>query len=153
MWIKSYPQGSIYMYQNLTYILHMETYGHELSFSQDAPPDYSHFFNYLDYTFNVKVSRACDDTAEYSARYYWNDEMAGILRFKYSIMEGFNKPIKQKVLLLIDAACDKLIGHVIIDLKVPQDQLIHMSNAIQIHATRKVREFVLNPPRQEEVPQ
>jgi hypothetical protein len=66
-------------------------------------------------------------------------------------MEGFNKPIKQKVLLLIDAACDKLIGHVIIDLKVPQEELVNMSNAIQIHATRKVREYVINPPSQEEV--
>lgn len=132
------------MYQNLAYISHMETYEHNLTLTQETPPDYSHYFNYLDYTFNVKVSNACEGTEEYTARYYWNDEMAGVLRFKHSIMKGFNKPISQKVLLLIDAACDKLIGHVILDLKVEKEQLVDMSNAIQIHATRKVREYILD---------
>lgn len=130
----------------------MEVHEHNLTFSTDAPPDYSQYFNYMDYTFNVKVSRACDDAEEYTARYYFGEELSGVLRFKYSLIEGRMKPIKQKVLLLIDAACDKLIGHIIIDLKVSEEHLIDMSNALQLHATRKVREWVTNP-HQGEVPQ
>lgn len=123
----------------------MEIYSHELTFSEERPPDYSLYFNYLDYTFVVKVSRACegtDDMGEYTARYYFGEEISGVLRFKYSLINGINKPIQQKVLLLVDAACDKLIGHIIIDLKVPEHELVNMSNALQIHATRKVREWI-----------
>lgn len=119
----------------------MENYTHELTFSE-TPPDFSRYFNYLDYTFNVKVSEPCEGVNEYSARYYFNDEISGVLRFKYSIMDGQNKPIKQKVLLLIDAACEKLMGHIIIDLGVEKPELINMSNAVQIHATRKVKEYI-----------
>jgi hypothetical protein len=121
---------------------HNLVYSHELKYSQDAPPDYSLYFNYMDYTFNVKVSPSCEDGGEYTARYYWNEELAGVLRFKYSLINGINKPIQQKVLLLVDAACDKLIGHIIIDLKLREDKLIEMSNALQLHATRKVRDYV-----------
>lgn len=123
----------------------MEIYAHELNYTQDAPPDFSKYFNYLDYTFDVRVSRACegsDNMGEYTARYYFGEEISGVLRFKYSLIDGINKPIQQKVLLLIDAACDKLIGHIIIDLRVPHEELVNMSNALQLHATRKVRDWI-----------
>ena len=130
----------------------MEVHAHNLTFSSEPPPDYSIFYNYFDYTFNVKVSAPCEGGEEYTARYYFGEELSGVLRFKYSLIEGNMKPIKQKVLLLIDAACDKLIGHIIIDLKVKEEHLIDMSNALQIHATRKVREYVSNL-HQDQVPQ
>lgn len=120
----------------------METYEHELTFTQNQPPDYSKYFNYMDYTYEVKVSKPFDDSQEYSARYYLNGEIMGIFRFKYVQIGGTNKPLNQNVVLLITANCDKLIANIVAELNITETYFVEMSNAIQLHATKKVREFI-----------
>lgn len=97
----------------------------------------SKYLNFIDYTFEVKFDTSCDDKKV--VEYYWKDNLSGSLVFEEKFLGIIENGIEEKSFVLTDAAADKLIGHIILEMSLNESQLEEMSNSLQIHATRKLK--------------
>lgn len=97
----------------------------------------SHYLNFIDYTFKVKFDTSCDDKKV--VEYYWKDNLSGSLIFEEKLLGIIENGIEERSLVLVDAAADKLIGHIILEMNLNESQLEEMSHSLQIHATRKLK--------------
>jgi len=114
---------------------------HPHSFQEIKYPDeksLSKIINYIDYTFVVEFDNTCEN--QHVVKYLWQGNVSGSLIFESQFIGIKKNEIEEKSFLLIDAAAEKLLGHIILDLKLSKDELDLMSSALQIHATRKLKE-------------
>lgn len=100
----------------------------------------SHYLNFIDYTFDVKFDSSCDDKKV--VEYYWKDNLSGSLIFEEKLLGIIENGIEERSLVLVDAAADKLIGHIILEMNLNESQLEEMSHSLQIHATRKLKDYL-----------
>lgn len=110
----------------------MELFKHELE-----PKSFSNYFNYFDYNFDVKIQNTSDNKV--AVKYFWKDQISGTLVFEEKWFSFENSLTDTKSWVLADAACDKLLGHIILDMKISKEQVPEMSYALQIHASRKIK--------------